>query len=150
MNTLRQAVHEYLSMRRNLGFKLRSAGKGLLDFATFMDQHRASYITQALALAWAQQPMNVQPSYWAQRLGFVRGFAHYRSASDPRTQVPPSGLLPFQPKRARPYLYSDDEIKSLLTTRRAQHATPLPKRCIAAQGLLLPVWAVVCLGPASR
>ena len=114
MNTLRQAVHEYLSMRRNLGFKLRSAGKGLLDFATFMEQHRASYITQALALAWAQQPMNVQPSYWAQRLGFVRGFAQYRSASDPRTQVPPSGLLPFQPKRARPYLYSNDEIKSLL------------------------------------
>ena len=26
MNTLREAVHEYLSMRRNLGFKLRAAG----------------------------------------------------------------------------------------------------------------------------
>ena len=31
MNTLRQAVHEYLSMRRSLGFKLQDAGKGLLD-----------------------------------------------------------------------------------------------------------------------
>ena len=49
MNTLRQAVHEYLSMRRNLGFKLREAGKGLLDFVTFMEQHRAPYITQFLA-----------------------------------------------------------------------------------------------------
>ena len=36
MNTLRQDVHEYLSMRRNLGFKLREAGSGLLDFITFM------------------------------------------------------------------------------------------------------------------
>ena len=54
MITLRQAVREYLSIRRDLGFKLREAGKGLLDFVTFMEQHRTSYITQALALAWAQ------------------------------------------------------------------------------------------------
>jgi integrase/recombinase XerD len=57
MNTLRQAVHEYLSLRRSLGFKLREAGKGLLDFATFMEQHRASYITQALALVWLISPL---------------------------------------------------------------------------------------------
>ena len=114
MNTLRQAVREYLDMRRSLGFKLRGAGKGLLDFVTFMEQHRAAYITQALALAWAQQPSNVQPAHWAQRLSFVRRFAHHRSATDPRTQIPPQGLLPFQPKRARPYLYSDDEIFRLL------------------------------------
>ncbi|MEE9588051.1 MAG: tyrosine-type recombinase/integrase [Hyphomicrobiaceae bacterium] len=114
MNTLRQAVEEYLNLRRDLGFKLLHAGKGLLDFVTYMEQHRASYITQTLALAWAQQPQNVQPAHWARRLSFVRGFARYRSASDSRTQIPPQGLLPFRPKRARPYLYSDDEIKSLL------------------------------------
>lgn len=59
MTTLRHAVREYLSIRRDLGFKLREAGNGLLDFVTFMEQHRASSITQALALAWAQQPVNV-------------------------------------------------------------------------------------------
>jgi len=42
------------------------------------------------------------------------GIARHRSATDPRTQVPPQGLLPFQPRRARPFLYSDDEIRSLL------------------------------------
>ena len=114
MNTLRQAVHEYLSLRRSLGFKLQDAGKGLLDFVTFMEHHRPSYITQAVALAWAQQPVNVQPAQWAKRLSFVRGFAHHRSATDPRTQIPAQGLLPFRPKRARPYLYSDDEIRRLL------------------------------------
>jgi integrase len=114
MNTLRQAVQEYLSLRRSLGFKLQDAGKGLIDFVTFMERHRTSRITQALALAWAQQPINVQPAQWAKRLGFVRGFARHHSASDPRTQIPPQGLLPFRPKRARPYLYSGDEIRSLL------------------------------------
>ena len=49
MTTLRQAMQEYVLMRRHLGFKLHDAGKGLLDFVTFMEKHRAFYITQALA-----------------------------------------------------------------------------------------------------
>ena len=137
MNTLRQAVEEYLNLRRNLGFKLREAGKGLFDFVTYMELHRASHITQALALAWAQQPSNVQPAHWARRLSFVRVFARYRSASDPRTQIPPQGLLPYQPKRARPYLYSDNEIKSLLSAA-------LRMSCRFERGALRP-WVFHCL-----
>ena len=137
MNTLRQAVQDYLSLRRGLGFKLHETGKGLLDFATFMEQRRASYITQALALAWAQQPVNVQPAHWAQRLSFVRSFARHRSATDVRTQIPPQGLLPFQSKRARPYLYSDDEIRSLLSA-----ALNVP--CRYKRGELRP-WIYHCL-----
>ena len=115
MNTLRQAVQDYLTMRRSLGYKLQGAGKGLLDFATFMEQHRAPYITHSLALAWAKQPSGVRPDEWARRLSHVRIFARHRSAADPRTQIPPAGLLPYRPKRARPYLYSDKEIKDLLS-----------------------------------
>ena len=114
MNTLRQAAQEYLTMRRSLGYKLQGAGKRLLDFITFMEQHRASYITQSLALAWAKQPPDVQPCEWARRLSCVRSFARHRSATDPRTQIPPAGLLPYRPKRAQPYMYSDEQIKELL------------------------------------
>jgi integrase/recombinase XerD len=114
MNTLRQAVQGYLTMRRSLGFKLQGADTRLLDFVTFMEQHRASYITHSLALAWAKLPSGVQPAEWARRLSEVRLFARHRSATDPRTQVPPAGLLPYRPKRARPYLYSDKEIQDLL------------------------------------
>ena len=114
MNTLRQAVQEYLTVRRSLGYKLQDAGRRLLDFVTFMEQHRASYITHTLALTWAKQPSSVQPAEWARRLSHVRIFARHRSATDPRTQIPPAELLPFRPKRAQPYLYSDKEIESLL------------------------------------
>ncbi len=114
MNTLRQAVQEYLTLRRNLGFKLSKPGKLLPAFVKFMEQHRASHITTKLALAWAQQPSTVQPAEWAYRLSVVRSFARHRSATDPRTQIPPYGLLPYRPKRARPYLYSIKEIQGLL------------------------------------
>jgi integrase len=115
MNTLRQAVQEYLAVRRDLGFKLREAGKGLLNFVSFMERQCAAYITNALALDWAQQASTGQPQAGARRLSFVRGFARYRSATDPRTQIPPTGLLPYRTKRARPYLYSEEEVRSLLS-----------------------------------
>ena len=137
MNTLREALDEYLGMRRDLGFKLQQAGRALFDFVSFMEQRHALVITQALALAWAQQPRNVQPATWAARLGYVRGFARHRQATDPRTEAPSPGLLPFQPKRATPYLYSDEQIRDLL--RAALH---LPHRY--RQGALLP-WVYYCL-----
>lgn len=137
MTTLRKDVREYLAMRRSLGFKLREAGTALPDFAAFMERRHASYITQALALAWAQQPKHVQPSRWASRLSYVRQFARYRSASDPRTQIPAWGLLPFPPKRARPYLYSEDEIKRLL---RATLNAPLSPYCNDRKGCAFLRW----------
>jgi integrase len=140
MNTLRQALVEYLATRRALGFKLKLAGAGLLDFVAFMERRRASYITNALALAWAKQPKDAQPASWAGRLCYVRGFARYRSASDSRTQIPPARLLPFRPKRARPYLYSDKEIKQLL---EATLNMPLAQNH-QKNSALLP-WVYYCL-----
>ena len=134
MNTLREAVLDYLNLRRSLGFKLRETGKQLLGFVTFMEQCHASYITPQLALAWAQQPLTVQHAEWAHRLSVVRTFARHRSATDPRTQIPPEGLLPYRAKRAQPYLYSAEEIENLLHA-----ALSLP-----AHGGLRP-WTYHCL-----
>ena len=137
MTTLRESAGGYLNLRRSLGFKLQETGKLLLAFVKFMEEHRSSYITTRLALAWAQQPSTVQPAEWARRLSVVRTFARYRSATDPRTQIPPQGLLPFQPKRARPYLYSEEEIRSLLHA-----ALSMPYRY--ERGKLRP-WIYYCL-----
>jgi integrase/recombinase XerD len=111
---LREAVDEYIALRRGLGFKLRDMATGLTAFAAFLEQHAAPVITTALAVAWATQPVDHQPSDWAKRLGFVRVFARHWSATDPRTEIPAPGLLPFRAHRARPYLYTDDEIRRLL------------------------------------
>jgi integrase/recombinase XerD len=114
MNTLRQALHEYLQLRRSLGFKLHDAGLQLPRFVHFMEQRQAEHITARLALEWARQSTTVQPAEWARRLGFVRGFARYRSTTDPATEVAAAGLLPHRSTRARPYLYSEREIEQLL------------------------------------
>jgi len=114
MKPLTKAIHDYLALRRNLGFKLRNAGMVLDKFAAFMEQRNAERVTTQLALEWAQLPSNAQPSHWAQRLSYVRCFARHHVASDPNTEIPPLGLLPFRPARAHPYLYSNKEVQSLL------------------------------------
>ena len=129
MNTLREALPEYLQLRRSLGFKLEDAGLQLPRFVAFVEEHGSTVITTALALAWAQQSASVQPAEWTRRLGSVRGFARYRSATDALTEVPPQGLLPHRSTRARPYLYSDVEVQQLLDAAlklpTGWHSTPL-------------------------
>ncbi len=131
MSTLRQAVDEYLAMRRSLGFKLKDDESALHNFVAFMELHRASYISQRLAVAWAQQPKDAQPKRWAARLCYVRGFARYRKGADPRTQVPPARLLPYHRKRHRPYLYSDEEIRQLLRAALGMPLAPKHRKCCA-------------------
>ena len=129
MSALREAVRDYLELRHSLGFKLVDAGLMLPRFIDFLEARESSYITTALALEWAQQPTSVHPAEWARRLGAVRCFARYRYASDALTEIPPQGLLPHRSTRARPYLYSDQEVEQLLAAALKLptnwHRTPL-------------------------
>jgi len=114
MSVLQNALDEYLNIRRSLGFKLRDEGITLPQFLRFLEKKGASFITTDLALQWATLPENVMPSHWARRLRMVRKFAEYHSAKDPRTEIPPQGLLPFRYRRRAPYIYDDTEISRLL------------------------------------
>lgn len=114
MNTIGEAVRDYLALRRAIGLKPHDIDVGLLDFAAFLEQQNASFITISLALEWAQKPSGAQPTEWSRRLGWIRGFARYRSATDVRTEVPPLGLLPHRRRKLRPYIYSAKEIEALL------------------------------------
>jgi integrase/recombinase XerD len=126
-----KAVEDYVEMRRSLGFKLLDVKVGLINFASFLEQRGAARITIALAMEWAQQDRTARPAEWARRLSFIRGFARHWSAHDSQTEVPPSGLLPHRPGRARPYLYSEEEVRQLL-----ESALQLP----SAHGLRGPTY----------
>lgn len=114
MTSLHQAIQDYLSLRRSLGFKLRCTGAMLLKFADFAEARGAEYVTISLALEWATMLDNQQPATRAERMKAVRVFAQYQQALDARTEVPPFGLLPYRPPRKRPYLYTLEEIRRLL------------------------------------
>lgn len=123
MSTLLKAVRDYLTLRRTLGFKLREPGIYLHQFVSFLERQGASFITTELALRWAMLPANAQPAHWAARLRAVRLFARHHSASDPRTEVPPQGLLPDRYRRAQPYIYGAAEITRLMAAAKELPST---------------------------
>lgn len=119
MSTLNEALESYLALRRGLGSELRGPGAYLRRFVEFLDREGAAVITIAFALRWARAPANASPATWARRLDDVRRFAAWLSATDPRTEVPPRGLLPGRYRRRPPYIYSDEEIEHIV--REAAH-----------------------------
>jgi integrase/recombinase XerD len=122
MKPLLAAAADYLALRRALGFKLRHETWWLPDFVAYLSSNGSSTITTALALRWAQQPADGDPSWWAKKLGAIRRFARYHHACDPRTEVPPPDLLPYRSQRQTPHIYSDEELAALLQlARRLPH-----------------------------
>ena len=123
MSRLGRALDGYLALRRALGFELRRTEWALRRFVDFAEREGARWVTTDLALRWATRPTHVQAAERSARFGNVRRFAEYLHAVDPRTEVPPAGLLPGKVRRPEPYIYSDDELLRLI---RAARALPSP------------------------
>jgi hypothetical protein len=87
MKALREAVGEYLALRRSLGFKLEYHESCLRKFISFFRKKRSAHLSIRLALQFATQHQHQQPALWAARLRVVRGFARYLSDRDPRTEI---------------------------------------------------------------
>ena len=119
MNGIRESVERYLTIRRNLGYKLKVEGRMLGQFAGFLERRGDSCLTVEAALAWAMLPQDADPAWWASRLTVVREFARFLATFDERTQVPPPDLLPRSAGRTTPpYLYSPAEISALVSAAR--------------------------------
>jgi integrase len=114
MKKIREGIEEYLAVRRALGFKMLAVGRFLRDFVHFAELEGAPRITTELAVRWATHRKTCQPPQWANRLCALRLFAEYWKAVDPKTEVPPRGLLPHRYKRKPPYIYSDEEVARLV------------------------------------
>jgi integrase len=118
-DTFVKAAERYLCLRRKLGFALKIEGAQLLRFARYADssEHIGS-LTIELAVQWASQSTKSNSIGHARRLDIVRRFAAYLHLTDPETQIPPEGILGPSYGRLTPYIYSHEEISSLVVAAR--------------------------------
>jgi integrase len=114
MTGLREALAGYLELRRSMGFSLAREEKLLGQYVSWLEDRGAATVTTADALAWVLLPAEASAGWLKFRMQAVRGFAAHLASLDPATEIPPPGLLPGGPRRAVPYLYSPDDIASLL------------------------------------
>jgi hypothetical protein len=94
MKPLRQAIDDYISSGAAWDSSYDACPR-VFGVRRIPGAKSALYVTTELAMEWAMQPADHQPSDWAQRLSFVRVFARHWHATDPRTEIPPTGLLRF-------------------------------------------------------
>jgi integrase/recombinase XerD len=133
-------AHDYLALRRRLGFALVSQGRSLLAFAGYADRVRpGAPLTVDLAVEWATATRSTDPSCASRRLSVVRGFARHRALFDPATQVPPTGLVGTRYRRKQPHVYSPEEIAALLEQAAAlrPHGGLRPRTFVTLLGLML-------------
>lgn len=114
MSDLHRILRDYLALRRSLGFKLEREGALLPDFVAFLEKSGSPIITIPLALAWAKQPSDATPYWWATRLAMVRGLAGYVHTLDSGHEVPSRDLLPATRSRPLPYIYSEADVRALM------------------------------------
>ncbi|MDE0224730.1 MAG: tyrosine-type recombinase/integrase [Gammaproteobacteria bacterium] len=124
MTLMSDRLGQYLNHRRRLGHRSEGTMAAVLRrFAAFADDMGAECITTGLFLEWRRQFEAPTDVTWGCNLSHVRGFAKWLHCVDPRTEVPPAGLIRRGHRRPRPYIYTEEEL-----ARIVEHAAQLPSR----------------------
>jgi integrase len=123
MTELEAALIDYLRLRRSLGHKLETAGRHLARLVAYLDDIGEDTVTVRTTLPFLFDPdLDPASSVPATRLTAVRGFARFMSGTNPRTELPPAGLVSYRHRRRNPHLFSDEDVVALIRCARA--ATP--------------------------
>jgi integrase/recombinase XerD len=114
MTPLTVRLDQYLAVRRGFGHDLSTSERVLRRFAEFAAAEGVTHITIDLFLRWKERFGRADNNTWSARLGMVRGFAGWLQDIDPRTEVPPPGLVTGKLRRSRPYIYSAGQIAEIV------------------------------------
>ncbi|WP_115107311.1 tyrosine-type recombinase/integrase, partial [Paraburkholderia lacunae] len=136
---LRDHLDAYLAVREALGFDDAARKVLLSSFVEYVISADGRWpIDARLAVEWACGLSSVRsPAGQASRLSTVRRFLCYLRASVPETQVPGTGLL-ARPQRRRPYIFTQQELASILDAAAAMRPrrTLRPHVYVSMIGLL--------------
>ena len=106
---------------------------------------------QAVIKVAAKAPHRHQPLGRGGARGVQTGVEHERhragqrdeagtlSAIDPRTEVPPAGLVSYRPSRRVPYLFSDQDVAAVVRAARASTPSAFRAETLASLIVLLAV-----------
>jgi integrase/recombinase XerD len=135
MSALHKHLTEYLELRRGLGFDLGRCESRLRSLVEHMRRQGVTRITLPLVIDFVMRPTGRSANTRFGYLSAIRGFARYMTGIDPKTEIPPMGLV-RRDLRPQPYIYTDAEVQQLLD---ATSTTPAINR------YALKPWTLHCL-----
>jgi integrase len=109
---LSTTVERHIALHHATGYRFRKQSILLRNYARFAEARGEDVVHVATALEWA----GTGPSSGTRhgRLEVIRRFARLMHAEDPRHEVPPAGVFGPQAPRRTPYIFTPDEIRTLL------------------------------------
>lgn len=123
---LAELIGDYLALRRSLGYKLNETEVFLRQFERHLEQTGVTQITVDVMVRWAVAPQ--KSSGWhADRLAVLRIFARWAHVFRPDIPVPSSALLRQSTTRPGAFIYSPEQIHTLI-----RDASRIPHPLIAA------------------
>lgn len=105
-------LNKYLSVRRAVGFKLKTTEVYLRSFTNFATNRGDMLVISQTAIDWATQACSDDSR--ARRLDEVIRFARFIRAEDNRHEIPLDHIFCRQRKRRIPYLFTDNETTRIL------------------------------------
>ena len=109
---LSNAVNTYLSVRRALGFKLKTVEGYLRSYADFATARGDIRVVSNTAIEWAG--LATLQNQRANRLNVLIRFARFARAEDSCHEIPPANIFCGRRYRRTPYIFTDEEVQRLM------------------------------------
>lgn len=105
-------VERHIALHRATGHLFRKQSNLLRNYARFAEAKGEGFVRVNTALQWAGKGPSAGTRHG--RLEVVRRFARLMHAENSRHEIPPAGVFGKQAPRRTPYIYTPEEIHSLL------------------------------------
>ncbi|NOR40222.1 MAG: tyrosine-type recombinase/integrase [Gammaproteobacteria bacterium] len=122
---LAESIHRFIQLRQLSGTNYHAQARLLLYFDRYLVAQKVtgSQLTRQIVEAYEKTLLRLLPRGRANRMCVVRQLCAYLSRDDPHTYVPESSRTPSSQASFVAYIYTEDEVRALLTA--AARLTPL-------------------------
>jgi integrase len=118
--TLTDWIDDYLGYRRGMGFQLPYVESILREFARFADRHGyRGPLKRRWAKEFAYAPQDVASAYHVRRLAILHDFAKFWNSYEACVEIPSRPLPHPGYRRKTPYIYSEAEVRRLMSIARS-------------------------------
>lgn len=122
---LEPAIAGWLDLRRALGRGIRTETFALADLDRFLAERDAPSLTAEGFAAWALTLARLTPTVRRNYMRIARNLCLYRRRTSPDCFVPDPSAFPAPVPPRPPFIFSEDQVRSLLLAAGQLPATPL-------------------------
>ena len=112
----KEKFKEYMEFRLSLGFAMRNTNYVFIEFDNYIFEKypKSKIITREIIISYLATTKHLHSSSRGYRVTLLRVFCKYLYQQNPKTYIPEPKLIKYGKRKVVPYIFNDNEIKSIL------------------------------------